>query len=156
MHDPDVVRAARAIAEGETKVTFELLESILVEEESEVFRFHLDALRDAGIEIEIDDFGSGHASIIGLMQIAPSALKIDQRIVAPVARDPRSKNLVRAIVEIAETLGIATVAEGVETWAQAEILRDLGCDVLQGYLFSMPQSAEDFMRICTQEVVRRA
>ncbi len=154
MHDPDVVRAARAIAEGETKVTFELLESILVEEESEVFRFHLDALRDAGIEIEIDDFGSGHASIIGLMHIAPSALKIDQRIVAPVARDPRSKNLVRAIVEIAETLGIATVAEGVETRAQAEILRDLGCDVLQGFLFSTPLSAEDFAQICTQEIRR--
>ncbi|WP_444463408.1 EAL domain-containing protein [Rhodobacter capsulatus] len=154
MHDPDVVRAARAIAQGETKVTFELLESILVEEESEIFRFHLDALRDAGIEIEIDDFGSGHASIIGLMQIAPSALKIDQRIVAPVARDPRSKNLVRAIVEIAETLGIATVAEGVETRAQADILRDLGCDVLQGYLFSMPLSAEDFVQICPPEVRR--
>ncbi|WP_444452872.1 PAS domain-containing protein [Rhodobacter capsulatus] len=154
MHDPDVVRAARAIAEGETKVTFELLESILVEEESEVFRFHLDAIRDCGIDIEIDDFGSGHASIIGLMQIAPSALKIDQRIVAPVARDPRSKNLVRAIVEIAETLGIATVAEGVETRAQADILRDLGCDVLQGYLFSMPLSAEDFARFCTQQALR--
>ncbi|PYF07709.1 PAS domain S-box-containing protein/diguanylate cyclase (GGDEF)-like protein [Rhodobacter viridis] len=154
MHDPDVVRAARAISDGETKVTFELLESILVEEESEVFRFHLDAIRDAGIEIEIDDFGSGHASIIGLMQIAPSALKIDQRIVAPVARDPRSKNLVRAIVEIAETLGIATVAEGVETRAQADILRDLGCDVLQGYLFSMPLSAEDFARFCTLEARR--
>ena len=144
MHDPDVVRAAREIADEETRVTFELLESILVEEESEVFRFHLDAIRDAGIDIEIDDFGSGHASIIGLMQIAPSALKIDRRIVDPVARDVRSKNLVRAIVEIAETLGIATVAEGVETEAQAEILRGLGCDVLQGFLFSRPLSAEDF------------
>ena len=154
MHDPDVVRAARSIAADETKVTFELLESILVEEESEVFRFHLDAIRDAGIEIEIDDFGSGHASIIGLMQIAPSGLKIDQRIVAPVARDQRSRNLVRAIVEIAETLGIATVAEGVETRAQADILRDLGCDVLQGYLFSMPLSAEDFARMCRQEARR--
>lgn len=144
MHDPDVVRAARAIADDQTRVTFELLESILVEEESEVFRFHLDAIRDAGIDIEIDDFGSGHASIIGLMQIAPSALKIDRRIVAPVAEDLRSKNLVRAIVEIAETLHISTVAEGVETEAQANVLRNLGCDVLQGFLFSLPLSAEDF------------
>jgi len=145
MHDPDVVRAARFMADGATKVTFELLESILVEEESEAFRFHLDAIREAGIDIEIDDFGSGHASIIGLMQIAPSALKIDRRIIAPVSADQRSRNLVRAIIEIAETLGIGTVAEGVETEAQAHILRDLGCDVLQGYLFSLPLSAEDFL-----------
>jgi diguanylate cyclase (GGDEF)-like protein/PAS domain S-box-containing protein len=144
MHDPDVVRAARAIAEDETRVTFELLESILVEEESDVFRFHLDAVREAGIDIEIDDFGSGHASIIGLMQIAPSALKIDRRIVAPLGRDPQAGNLIRAIIEIAETLDISTVAEGVETEMQAEMLRELGCDVLQGFLFSMPLSADDF------------
>ncbi len=147
MHDPDVVQAAQTIARGETRVTFELLESILVEDESDLFRFHLDAIREAGIDIEIDDFGSGHASIIGLMQIGPSALKIDRRIVAPLGRDPQARHLVRAIIEIAETLGTATVAEGVETEAQAEILRDLGCDVLQGYLFSVPLSAPDFARL---------
>ncbi|MFD2174122.1 PAS domain-containing protein [Rhodobacter lacus] len=146
MNDPDVVQSARSMVDGETRVTFELLESIFVEEESDAFRFHLDAIREAGIEIEIDDFGSGHASIIGLMQIAPSALKIDRRIIDPVARDPRAASLVRAIIEIAETLGIGTVAEGVETEAQADILRGLGCDILQGYLFSMPLSAEDFAR----------
>jgi len=145
MHDPDVVSAARSMRDGKTKVTFELLESILVEEESDAFRFHLQMIREAGIDIEIDDFGSGHASIIGLMEIAPSTLKIDRRIVAPVADDVRSRNLVRAIVEIAETLGISTVAEGVETEAQADILRAIGCDVLQGYLFSKPLSEEDFL-----------
>ena len=155
MHDPDVVRAARTIARGETRVTFELLESILVEDETDLFRFHLDAIREAGIDIEIDDFGSGHASIIGLMQIAPSALKIDRRIVAPLGRDPQARNLVRAIIEIAETLGTATVAEGVETAAQAEILRDLGCDVLQGYLFSVPLSAPDFARLWQRDRKRQ-
>ena len=142
MHDPDVVSLARSMAVGETKVTFELLESILVEEESDAFRFHLDMIREAGIEIEIDDFGSGHASIISLMEINPTALKIDRRIVAPVARDARAHKLVRAIVEIAETLGIGTVAEGVETREQADILRDLGCDVLQGYLFARALGSE--------------
>ena len=142
MRDPEVVALARKLAAGETRVTFELLESVLVEEESELFRFHLDAVREAGIAIEIDDFGSGHASIIGLMQIAPSALKIDRRIVQPVARNGQARNLVRAIVEIAETLGIATVAEGVETAEQAQILRDMGCNVLQGYHFARPMSED--------------
>ncbi len=144
MRDPDVVALAREVASGHTRVAFELLESILVEEESETFRFHLDMVREAGIDIEIDDFGSGHASIIGLMQIAPSALKIDKRIVMPSAGDARSRNLVRAIVEIAETLGIATVAEGVESPELARILRDMGCDVLQGYHYARAMNETSF------------
>ncbi|WP_172327014.1 PAS domain-containing protein [Mangrovicoccus sp. HB161399] len=142
MHDPDVVDMARSLLDGETKVAFELLESILVEEESDAFKFHVDMIREAGIEIEIDDFGSGHASIIGLMEIAPQALKIDRRIVMPVARDDRAKNLLRAIVEIAETLGIKTIAEGVETEEQIAILRQAGCDMLQGYVYSRPLSED--------------
>lgn len=143
MKDPAIVSCAKDIARLETRVAFELLESILVEEESEVFRFHLDSIVDAGIDIEIDDFGSGHASIIGLMQISPSALKIDRRIVAPVASNERSRNLVRAIIEIAETLGIGTIAEGVETPQQARILKEVGCDTLQGFLFAKPLSEND-------------
>jgi len=149
MHEPDVVSGALAIANGATKVTFELLESILVEEESDAFRFHLEMIREAGIDIEIDDFGSGHASIIGLTEISPSALKIDQRLVFPVVQDVRARNLVCAIVEIAETLGINTIAEGVETKDHANILRALGCDVLQGYLFSEPLSENDLLRFAT-------
>ncbi|ARE38374.1 diguanylate cyclase/phosphodiesterase (GGDEF & EAL domains) with PAS/PAC sensor(s) [Rhodovulum sp. P5] len=145
MHDPDVVALASEMAAGETRVTFELLESILVEEENDTFRMHLDMIRDAGIDIEIDDFGSGHASIIGVMEIGPSALKIDKRIVLPVEDDLRARNLVRAIVEIAETLGIGTVAEGVETEGQAAILRGIGCSVLQGYLFSRPLDEDAFL-----------
>lgn len=150
MHDPDVVSLAREMVAEQTNVTFELLESILVEEESDAFRFHLEMIREAGIDIEIDDFGSGHASIIGLMEIAPSALKIDRRIVAPVAHDDRSCNLLLAIVEIAETLCISTIAEGVETEEQADIIRKSGCDTMQGYLFARPLSEGDLLEYVLQ------
>ncbi|WP_172841145.1 PAS domain-containing protein [Rhodovulum sp. P5] len=146
MHDSSVVALAREMLSENTTVTFELLESILVEEENETFRRHLDMLRADGVEIEIDDFGSGHASIIGLMEICPSALKIDQRIVLPVEHDLRARNLVRAIVEIAETLGIGTIAEGVETKEQVRILRSIGCNVLQGYLFAHPLCEDMLLR----------
>lgn len=145
MHDPGILAAAQHLADLDTRVTFELLESILVEEENQAFRDNLDTIRAAGVDIEIDDFGSGHASIIGLMQIEPSALKIDQRIVFPVVRDPRARDLVRAIVEIARALGIGTVAEGVESADHAAILRDLGCDVFQGYHYAKPLSEADFL-----------
>jgi len=156
MHDPDVVSLAREMVADETRVTFELLESILVEEESDAFRFHLEMIRAAGIDIEIDDFGSGHASIIGLMEIAPSALKIDRRIVAPVAHDDRSCNLLMAIVEIAETLCISTIAEGVETEEQADIIRRIGCNTMQGYLFARPLSEEDLFLYASSRLRRSA
>ncbi|ARE41355.1 diguanylate cyclase/phosphodiesterase (GGDEF & EAL domains) with PAS/PAC sensor(s) [Rhodovulum sp. P5] len=156
MHDPDVVSLARDMVADGTKVTFELLESILVEEESDAFRFHLEKIREVGVDIEIDDFGSGHASIISLMEISPSALKIDKRIVLPVEDDLRARNLVRAIVEIAETMGIGTVAEGVETEAQAQILRGIGCGVLQGYLFARPLSEAQFLEYVTDATRRSA
>lgn len=152
MHDPNVIDLARSISSPETRIAFELLESILVEEESDVFRFHLDQIREAGIEIEIDDFGSGHASILSVMESQASALKIDQRLVKPLAHDERTRSLVRAIIEIADTLDIRTVAEGVETKQHVEILRALGCDVLQGYLFSKPLSETDFARFVKNEM----
>ncbi|SFA90903.1 PAS domain S-box-containing protein/diguanylate cyclase (GGDEF) domain-containing protein [Poseidonocella pacifica] len=138
IHDPDVLDAAFSIGNSETRVAFELLESILVEEESSSFRFHLDRIKDAGIDIEIDDFGSGHASIIGLMEIEPTILKIDRRIVAPVEKGEKARKLVSAIVEIGQTLGIGILAEGVENAEQARILRDVGCDTLQGFHFATP------------------
>ena len=145
MHDPDILGFASRFAEIDTRVTFELLESILVEEENQAFRDNLNIIRDAGVDIEIDDFGSGHASIIGLMEIEPTALKIDQRIVFPVVRDRRARDLVHAIVDIARALGINTVAEGVETEAHARILRETGCGVLQGYHYAKPLSEAQFL-----------
>jgi diguanylate cyclase (GGDEF)-like protein/PAS domain S-box-containing protein len=138
MHDPNVIELGKTILTEETRVVFELLESILIEDESDLFRFHLDQLREAGIDIEIDDFGSGHASILGLMESGATALKIDQRLIQPLATDARTRNLVKAIIEIANTLDIATVAEGVETPIQKQYLTSLGCDILQGYLLSKP------------------
>lgn len=75
LHDPDVIELAKGIAVPGKRVAFELLESILIEDESDVFRFHLDQLQTLGIEIEIDDFGSGHASILGLLESGATTLK---------------------------------------------------------------------------------
>lgn len=154
--DPDVVTMAREMNSGSTTVVFELLETILVEKESAEFWYHLDMIREAGVEIEVDDFGSGHASVVSLMEIQPAALKIDQRIVAPVATEPRAASLVRAIVDMAATLGIRTVAEGVETEAQAIALRNMGCQTLQGYLFGRPMDAQTFLQRAREINRRRA
>lgn len=123
---------------GLPKIAFEVLESVLVEEQNERFRWGLDRLRDAGIRIEVDDFGSGHASIIGLLHLRPDAMKVDQRLVRPIADDPVACKLLEKIVGMADLMQLTVVAEGVETLRHAELLREMGCDVLQGYAFCEP------------------
>ncbi|MEM6825259.1 MAG: EAL domain-containing protein [Pseudomonadota bacterium] len=120
---------------GGPKVAFEILESVLVEEQSDAFRFSLDRLRDAGISIEIDDFGSGHASIVGLIHLNPDVMKIDQRLVMPAPHSDTARGLLKQIIGMAELTGLKVTAEGVETHEHIRILTELGCDTLQGYAF---------------------
>ncbi|WP_181420888.1 sensor domain-containing protein [Rhodobacter viridis] len=138
LRDPSLPLAARKVARDRTRVALELLETGNWQEEGDDFREALARLRAQGIEIEIDDFGSGQTSIVGLMEIRPSALKIDRRIVAAMRRDTQDAGLVRQIVQIARSLGITTIAEGVETAAQAETLRAIGCDRMQGFFIAPP------------------
>lgn len=130
------------IAKG-PQIGFEILESVLVEEQSELFRYSLDWLREAGVSIEVDDFGSGHASIIGLMHLLPDAMKIDQRLVLPIVRDPTRRRLLRQIIGMADILGLKVTAEGVETAEHAAALRDMGCDTFQGYAFARAMPVDE-------------
>ena len=100
-------------------------------------------LRDIGFSIEVDDFGSGHASIIGLTHLAPDTMKIDQRLVFPITESLTAQKMLGAVVEIGRALDINVTAEGVETAMHAKLLADAGCGTLQGYLFAKPMSAED-------------
>jgi len=144
LEDPPIVEMGRMLAAGPTKISFELLESILIEDERDFARLHLDTIQDAGVDIEIDDFGSGHASIVSLMQVQPSTLKIDRRLILPLVQDKRAQDLVRAIIRMSKSLGIRTIGEGVETSKQARLLKSMGCDVFQGYLYGRPMSQEAF------------
>src|SRR5690606_24714275 len=126
-------------------LSFELLESISFDEEDESLVAAIQELKALGIDIEIDDFGSGHASIISLLELAPKRLKIDRKLVAPLDASVSQRRLVASIIEIGRSQGIEIVAEGVETMVHAEILRDLGCHALQGYAFARPMGAADFM-----------
>jgi EAL domain-containing protein (putative c-di-GMP-specific phosphodiesterase class I) len=100
-------------------------------------------LKRLGIEIEIDDFGSGHASIVSLLRLNPSALKIDRQLVKQLPESAGQRRLARSIVEIGKSLDIKVIAEGVETMAHASILRELGCDVLQGFALAKPMPFDE-------------
>lgn len=141
LQEKSIVETSRLIQNLGIEVGFELLESILLEEGDGLVNFTLDLAREAGVLIEIDDFGTGHASILGVLQVKPDILKIDKRLTANVEEFEQSRDLVTAIIGIAKTLGIQTVAEGVETNLQAEVLSEIGCDILQGYLYAAPLDA---------------
>lgn len=101
-------------------------------------------LREIGVHISEDDFGTGYSSLSYLKQFPIHTLKIDQSFIRDMASDPNDAALVSAIVAMANSLGMAVVAEGVETQEQLTMLRDKGCQQCQGFLFSKPLSVNDF------------
>ncbi|MCB9602995.1 MAG: EAL domain-containing protein [Sandaracinus sp.] len=98
----------------------------------------LQACRDTGMRVAIDDLGAGYASLNSVAEIEPEVIKLDMVLIRDVHRHPVRQRLVRALVGAALELGIEVVAEGVETRDELECLRGLGCDVFQGYLFAKP------------------
>lgn len=98
-------------------------------------------LRARGVTVAIDDFGSGYSALWYLRDLPVDEMKLDRHVIAPIAFDPRAAAVVRAIVEQARVLGIATVADGVQDSATAEVLRRFGCDMVQGLHFGAPMTA---------------
>ena len=145
LKDPKLMGMLSAMPIGDHKIAFELLESISFENQEEDLKSAIRHLKELGIEIEIDDFGSGHASIVSLLELAPHRLKIDRKLVAPIDVSDSQRRLVASIIEIGRSLGIDIVAEGVETMAHAEILEEMGCNTLQGYAFARPMSSQDLI-----------
>ncbi|MGE7368152.1 putative bifunctional diguanylate cyclase/phosphodiesterase [Neorhizobium sp. NPDC001467] len=123
-------------------IAFELVETIFLDESSDEILDRIRILRSLGIEIELDDFGSGHASLLGLVKIRPDRLKIDRNLVKDVVVSVEQRRILKSIIQIAQTLKVGVVAEGIETRQHAEALRRLGCDVFQGYHFGRPEPAE--------------
>jgi EAL domain-containing protein (putative c-di-GMP-specific phosphodiesterase class I) len=100
-------------------------------------------LRALGVRISIDDFGTGYSSLAYLRTLPIDELKIDRSFITPVADDPSAAAIVASVIGLGHALGLVVVAEGVETESQLTVLRDLGCDLAQGFYLSRPQAATD-------------
>ena len=106
----------------------------------------LAALRQAGMSTSLDDFGSGYSSFGYLVRLPIDTLKIDKTFVQALADSTKASAVIRGIVSLASSLGMKTIAEGVETLAQRAELKDAGCDVIQGYLIGRPLEADAFAK----------
>ena len=121
-------------------IRIEITESVALENK-EKFRKIFDRFRDRGFEIWMDDFGSGYSSLNVLKDYDFDLLKIDMLFLSNMSY--RSKKIIASIVNMAKSLGIHTLAEGVETHEQVEFLKEIGCEMLQGYYYSKPLSGND-------------
>ena len=109
-------------------------------------------LRSRGFRIEMDDFGTGYSSLNMITDIPIDVLKLDMKFVRNIEKNEKSRKLVDLILGIAKCLRVPVVAEGVETASQMDILRDMGCQIIQGYYFSRPVPPEEFEELIKKEV----
>lgn len=143
-HDPDFVadvEAALAEAGAEARyLMIEITESLLIDRIEET-RALLNTLAARGISFSVDDFGTGYSSLGYLQNLPIAEIKIDRSFIQRLPDNPRDATLAEAILSMTRHLGLVTVAEGVETEAQAAFLRARDCDMMQGYLFGRPEPA---------------
>ncbi len=123
-------------------LALEMTESVMLSNTAAVLA-NLRQLQSSGVLLSLDDFGTGYSSLSHLHQLPINELKLDMSFVRDLEHSPTSRALTTSVLRIGETLGMHTVAEGVETDAQRSLLAELGCGVLQGFLFSraLPASA---------------
>lgn len=121
----------------------ELTESMIMRE-PQASAETMQQLSDLGVSMALDDFGTGYSSLNYLRRFPVNGLKIDRSFICDVGQDPSASAVVTSIVAIARSLGLQSIAEGVETQQQLEFLRNCGCDCCQGYLFWAPLDVDDF------------
>ena len=127
-------------------IELEITETCLAHD-SEKFIATLKTLKGLGVQIAIDDFGVGYSSMAYLKSFPVDRLKVDQTFAKNLATSEKDRSIYKAIVSLGHNLGLRVVAEGVETSEQYYLLRDIGCDEVQGFFFSMPVPADDFERL---------
>jgi diguanylate cyclase (GGDEF)-like protein len=141
-------RIHELLARGElavSRMTVEVTESAVITNSQRTTEV-LEQLRKMGLALSLDDFGTGYSSLSYLRNFAASELKIDRSFVCGVDTDSSNAAIVRSVIDLAHHLDLKVVAEGVETEATGRILRELNCDMAQGYYYSRPLSGDDLLR----------
>ncbi|MGW8367522.1 MAG: putative bifunctional diguanylate cyclase/phosphodiesterase [Gammaproteobacteria bacterium] len=138
-----VRRTFREHGVSPTCFEFEITETTLMQDTKRTVKI-LDALHGMGVHLAIDDFGTGYSSLSALQQFPISTLKIDQSFVHDITVDKDNAAIVRTVIQMARSLKLDVVAEGVENQEQLDFLRSNGCDIVQGHLFGDPMSADEF------------
>lgn len=152
--ESSVVQALTASGIEPAMLELELTESILLKDTEHVLAT-VQRLKQMGIKLSIDDFGTGYSSLSYLKRFRVDKLKIDQSFIRELAFNAEDAAIVRAIIQMARSLGLSTIAEGVESQRVLELLRLYHCDEVQGYFISRPMPADAFMAFLTDSLIRQ-
>lgn len=136
---------------GSREIGIELTENVLIEADARILEA-LSSLHHRGFRIAIDDFGTGYSSLSYLKQFPVTSLKIDRSFIRDAPGQPKDRAIMEAAVFIGHRLGLEVVAEGVETDEQLALVRDIHCDLVQGFYFYRPMSADAIERLLVGEV----
>lgn len=154
LHSSDFVESLQAIlgrhGVDPRRIKLEITESLMMDSLEQSLAL-LNRIKSVGFELSIDDFGTGYSSLQYLQALPFDELKIDRSFVMQIDEDSQSSPVVNAIASLSRDLGLTLVAEGVETQAQLDHIRHIGCDVVQGYFFSRPLTGADFLEYCEDE-----
>lgn len=156
--DPDFLaelgEIIRSVGADSSKLELEITESVAMEDAAYV-RASLDTIREHGIQLAIDDFGTGYSSLAQLKQLSVDRLKIDRAFVKDLDEASFEASIAGVIVQLGHKLGVEVIAEGVETPEQATLLRRMGCQEAQGYLFARPMPLPDLLDWIRQHAAGR-
>ena len=158
LYDPHLVQTFSAILEKYgldfSEYLLEITESAYSSDMAQMLDV-INRLKVAGFRIEMDDFGSGYSSLTRLTDMPIDVIKLDMAFIRGMEKDKKKRDLVEMVISLSKRLNAIVVAEGVELEEHFNILKDLGCDIAQGYYFSKPVPAEEFVRFieekCRQE-----
>ena len=149
LFDPDLLQNLQGLLEefelSPAEFLLEITESAYTEDSAHIIKT-VNRLREAGFSIEMDDFGSGYSSLNMLTTLPVDVLKLDMQFLRNAFRERKNTKVLEVVIDIADSLQVSTVAEGVETAEQLLTLKSIGCDIGQGYLFSRPIPAGEYER----------
>lgn len=141
----EYINALKALGPMAEQITMELTETVALDDPAMASEFS-NSVRALGCSFAIDDFGSGYTTFRNLMAIEADTIKIDGTLIEGIASDPNKQTFVRMMVDLAQTFSVKTVAEMVDDRADADILRRLGVDYLQGFMFGVPSAAPSWQK----------
>ncbi|WP_417671618.1 PAS domain-containing protein [Roseibium sp.] len=145
MSNPFLINLLKKLDLPRERLAFEVHESTMLDHANEELKTQIREIADLGIDIEIDNFGTGQSSFLGMWSASPKRIKIDRALVKPVATSHEHKRLLQAVVDMGKSINLEVVSEGVETIQHIKILRDMGIDVLQGYALAKPMTSDELI-----------
>ena len=138
LEDPEIRSESAPLSAYASRVILEVTERSDIAGCREI-ESHAAALRRLGYGVAIDDLGAGYAGLLSFLQLRPTVAKLDMGLIRNIHNDPRRQAVTQSLVQLCRELAVEIIVEGIETVEERDVLRDLGCDLMQGYLFSRPQ-----------------